>query len=216
MGLRNRRPSTIIKRLAQDFVQLMECNRQFTIDGCLFAFHRAGLEPPGGAQKSLSQAQRFVTVSELAQQQGYLLRFRAGQHHNVQSACKWNFARLHALEEQAFEFAAIFWPVAVDAAATTLPRDAWLAEFSAGHLETERTQTDSIVARLQLNVGKEDAIAAQAAGQTKVARIAGIQGNRKDGDFAPASQALDPRGSLCSINTQRASSRRWELQSGTT
>ena len=124
--------------------------------------------------KSFAQGQSFLAVTQFAQQLsdafGPLPR-RANQ-----SQCRRRFhaASLNTFQKRAFELAAILRTLRVNSAATTIVRRAWLGKTRLTALffqrQTKRCQPRCFIARLQLHIGKNHAVAAQPASETKFFR----------------------------------------------
>jgi hypothetical protein len=100
-----------------------------------------------------------------------------------EAQCRLRFCppSLHALEQNAFEGAAMLRTIGINPASAGLQRGAWLREPRRAacrpriaNRQPSRPQSRRIVVRLQPNIGKYHPIAAQTADKTKLSCDGGI------------------------------------------
>ena len=144
-------------------------------------FHRVILEPTGFKPsprliEALAQRPMLVAVAQLAQQAKNFVRPNARLADALHRSINFYLAGNHGLEEQAFKLMATRRTLRVDAATIvfaqhgTRLRSLRKHAFAATHRthgKTKLLERGCVIARLQLDVSEENAVAAHATGQAQ-------------------------------------------------
>ena len=94
----------------------------------------------------------------------------AGGADDSQCSRRFDSVVLDALQEQTLELATVIRAVGVNAATTAIKSGARLRELASACAQSEISQWNWIVACLEADIGKDDAVAAEAAFEAKVRR----------------------------------------------
>ena len=153
----------------------MDGQRQLGVGVSCFLVQVAPAEPLAGAAEADTQGEVFVSILEGAEQAADFIGAVAGRANNAQRGGGIRAALLDALKQDALELVAVFGPFGIDAAATAVERGARLGQVRGAQRrvrvadgQAKRPQPRSVVAGAQLEIGKDDAVAAQPTGGAKL------------------------------------------------
>ena len=125
------------------------------------------------ASESIAERRVFVGVTQLPEQCLYFTNAPPSGSNDGPCAMDSDSAGVHGLQQAAFKFTAVARALGVDLATAAVVGGAGLQEpgNSAGfypQAHTQCAQSRRVILRLQLNVGKNCAVAAEAAGQAQL------------------------------------------------
>jgi hypothetical protein len=164
-----------IKRVAQQTVEVVNRQGQLAIGLSRFFVQFTLLQALSHAPEARVQGEPLISIPQLAEQTAHSLGSFVSGADYPQSGWRFSATRLDALQQDTLKLAAILGAVCVNTAAATLESGARLSEVpgaqcgtGGGNRQAESLQLRGIIGRLQADVGKNNAIAAQAAGHAKL------------------------------------------------
>ncbi len=155
----------------------MNCERELSVKMSGFFIQDLTLKPFLHPAKANAQCDLLVAVAQAPKQPFHLVSPAPCGADDSLCRNELGLAVGHAFQQKTFKLAAILRPVSVNAATATVESSARLLELRAAQPgrtfqhQPKRAQPFGIVVRLQLAVGKDHAVAAQAAFQAELIRI---------------------------------------------
>jgi len=175
-----------IEHSAEEGIQMQNNNGQLSVQIGRGNVHVGGFEPVASPAETPGQGQVFVGVTQLAQQGQNAIDQGPGLADLTEGGGSGGAVPPEPLPQQAFELAAIYWPLWIDAAAGTVESGTRLVkpertstggvgaanrpvvDHRAREPQTQRSQFRHEIARLNLHIGEDSPVAAQPASHAQV------------------------------------------------
>jgi len=174
-------PASRIKRLPHHQVEIVNSQRELSISAGGFFVQLGPLKPPGYSPEADAERHLFILVCQRAEQAPDLLRPPPSRADQAQGRGRRSPAGFRILEQNALELAAILRTIRINPAPAAVQGRAGLRKPRGvvcrawqGDRQPKRPQPLCIVPRLQLDVSKNDPVAAQAARQAKLPCVESI------------------------------------------